>query len=71
MAKSIQVSHSINLRYKLGVDNRGKDVFASQSFPIDKDVTDQLIVNFSDQIDDVIDYSISEIAKDVKYLVVS
>lgn len=66
-ARSMLTSHSVNVEYQLGVTTDGKGVFAKQAFDVKKDLTDDQIMSFVDEVQKVIDFSISSIGKDVKY----
>lgn len=70
MANSMLITNSLSLRYKIGVDEEGKDVFKTQTFKnISSEATDEHLVSLSDEIANVVNFPISTILKEQTYAI--
>ncbi len=61
---SIKKSSAFVLTYKIGVDQKGSDIFASQKFSrINKSATDEAINNLSKSMETLLAYPLHEVRK--------
>lgn len=69
MASSMLTENSLVLRYQTGVTEGGKDVFKQQSFKnISPLATEENLLDLSDLVNEVIDYSVSTIKKEQTFI---
>ncbi|MGY5239190.1 DUF1659 domain-containing protein [Clostridium tertium] len=69
-ANSVLTENAMKVRYQIGVDSKGKDVFKEQSFKnISADATDDNLVQLSDAVEKLLDYSVSTIKKQQTFIV--
>lgn len=70
MASSILVSNNATIKYVIGVNSKGEDVVNSQNFKnVNVALTDDKLVAFSDEVEKLLDYSISTIQKECQFVV--
>ena len=63
-ASSVLVENSLAVSYKVGVNSYGKDVFKGQNFKnISATATDEDLVTLSDEINELLDYSVTTIKR--------
>lgn len=71
MAKEMLTQNNLVLRYQVGVTTEGKDVFKQQSFKgISTDTTAEELLDLSVLVNEVIDFSISEVRKEQTFILV-
>lgn len=69
MASSLLTVSSLIISYRVGSDDEGKDKFREQTFPkVSGTLTDEQLIQFSDKIDDLLDYNISNMQKQATYI---
>ncbi len=69
-ASSVLVENSLAVSYKVGVNGYGKDVFKGQNFKnISATATDEDLVTLSDEINELLDYSVTTIKKEQSYVI--
>lgn len=69
MASSMLTENSLVLRYQTGVTGEGKEVFKQQSFKnISTLATEENLLDLSDLVNEVIDYSVSTIKKEQTFI---
>lgn len=69
-ANSVLTENVIKVRYQIGGDSKGKDVFKEQNFKnIYADATDDNLVQLSDAVEKLLDYSVSTIKKQQTFIV--
>lgn len=69
MANSVLVGNALEINYQVGVDSKGKDVFNKQSFKnVSVDSTDDKLVELSDAVEKLMDYTVSTIKKQQTFM---
>ena len=69
MANSVLVGTALEINYQVGVDSKGKDVFNKQSFKnVSVDATDDKLVELSDAVEKLMDYTVSTIKKQQTFM---
>lgn len=70
MANSMLVGNTLEINYQVGVDSKGKDVFNKQSFKnVSVGATDENLVELSDAVERLMDYTVSTIKKQQTFIV--
>jgi Protein of unknown function (DUF1659) len=70
MANSVLVQNSVEVKYQIGVDSKGKEVFKKQTFKnISVDATDDNLVELSDAVESLMDYKVSTIQKQQNFII--
>jgi hypothetical protein len=70
MASSSLVENSLVIRYQVGVDKKGNEVFKQQNLKnINHEVADDELVALSDGIEKLMDHRVSTIKKNQTYMV--
>lgn len=70
MANSVLVQNSVEVKYQIGVDSKGKEVFKKQTFKnISADATDDNLVELSDAVESLMDYKVSTIQKQQNFII--
>lgn len=69
MATSNLIENSLVIRYQVGVDEKGKEVFKQQNLKnINPEVEDGELVALSDGIEKLMDHTVSSIKKNQSYM---
>lgn len=69
-ASSMLLTNSLSVRYKIGVDEEGKDVFKAQTINnVSSAATDENLVALTDAIQNIVYYPISTILKTQTYAI--
>ena len=69
MATSNLIENSLVIRYQVGVDEKGKEVFKQQNLKnINPEVADDELVALSDGIEKLMDHTVSSIKKNQSYM---
>ena len=69
MATSNLIENSLVIRYQVGVDEKGKEVFKQQNLKnINPEVEDGELVTLSDGIEKLMDHTVSSIKKNQSYM---
>lgn len=69
-ASSVLVGNNLALRYQVGVNAKGKDVFKEQNFKnISATATDEELVLLSDGIEKLLDFNIGTIKKEQTFVI--
>jgi Protein of unknown function (DUF1659) len=69
MATSNLIENSLVIRYQVGVDEKGKEVFKQQNLKnINLEVEDGELVALSDGIEKLMDHTVSTIKKNQSYM---
>lgn len=70
MATSSLVENSLVVRYQVGVDTKGNEVFKQQNLKnINHEVADDELVALSDGIEKLMDHTVSTIKKNQTYII--
>jgi Protein of unknown function (DUF1659) len=70
MATSNLIENSLVIRYQVGVDKKGNEVFKQQNLKnINPEVADDELVALSDGIEMLMDHTVSTIKKNQSYMV--
>ena len=70
MANSVLVQNSVEVKYQIGVDSKGKEVFKKQTLKnISADATDDNLVELSDAVQSLMDYKVSTIQKQQNFII--
>ena len=70
MASSSLVENSLVVRYQVGVDTKGNEVFKQQNLKnINPGVADDELVALSDGIESLMDHTVSTIKKNQTYMI--
>ena len=69
MATSNLIENALVIRYQVGVDEKGKEVFKQQNLKnINPEVEDGELVTLSDGIEKLMDHTVSSIKKNQSYM---
>ena len=69
MATSNLIENSLVIRYQVGVDEKGKEVFKQQNLKnINPELEDGELVALSDGIEKLMDHTVSSIKKNQSYM---
>lgn len=69
MATSNLIENSLVIRYQIGVDEKGKEVFKQQNLKnINPEVEDGELVALSDGIEKLMEHTVSTIKKNQSYM---
>jgi hypothetical protein len=70
MATSSLIENSLVIKYQVGVDKKGNEVFKQQNLKnINPEVADDELVALSDGIEMLLDHTVSSIKKNQSYMV--
>lgn len=72
MASSTLVENGVSIRYSIGVNSAGKEVFETQNFnKVSVKATDAQIIELADKVEDLLDefYTVSTVKKICTYMV--
>ena len=69
MAKAMLTGNTLVLRYQIGVNDEGKDVFKQQNFKrVSSLATEEELLDLADLVEGVIDFTVSEIKKEQTFI---
>lgn len=69
MAKAMLTENTLVLRYQIGVNDEGKGVFKQQNLKrISSLATEEELLNLADLVEEVIDFTVSEIKKEQTFV---
>ena len=69
MAKAMLTENTLVLRYQIGVNDEGKDVFKQQNFKrVSSLATEEELLDLADLVGGVIDFSVSEVKKEQTFI---
>lgn len=69
MAKAMLTENTLVLRYQIGVNDEGKGVFKQQNLKrISPLATEEELLNLADLVEEVIDFTVSEIKKEQTFI---
>lgn len=56
---SLLLTNKMSLKYRIGVDTNGKDVFKTQSFSISANATEEEMLDLTDRLERLIDHTVN------------
>ena len=69
MANAMLTENTLVLRYQIGVNDEGKDVFKQQNFKrVSSLATEEELLDLADLVGGVIDFSVSEVKKEQTFI---
>ena len=69
MANAMLTENNLVLRYQIGVNDEGKDVFKQQNFKrVSSLATEEELLDLADLVGGVIDFSVSEVKKEQTFV---
>ncbi|GAB6168264.1 hypothetical protein JCM1393_07240 [Clostridium carnis] len=69
-ASSVLTGNVMSIKYKVGVNDEGKDIFKTQNFKnISADATDDNLIGLSDGIGALLDHTVGTIKKQQTFLI--
>jgi len=69
MANAMLTENTLVLRYQIGVNDEGKDVFKQQNFKrVSSLATEEELLDLADLVEGVIDFTVSEIKKEQTFI---
>lgn len=69
MASSMLTENTLVLRYQIGVNDEGKEVFKQQNFKkVSPLSTEEELLDLADLVDGIIDFTVSEVKKEQTFI---
>ena len=69
MANAMLTENTLVLRYQIGVNDEGKDVFKQQNFKrVSSLATEEELLDLADLVGGVIDFSVSQVKKEQTFV---